>query len=46
MDAMKLSDFIVENIEPILETWEKFATDIPSAHNLEVAKLRDHAEGI
>lgn len=46
MDAMKLSDFIVGNIEPILEAWEQFATDIPSAHNLDVAKLRDHAEGI
>jgi hypothetical protein len=46
MSSMKLSDFIVGNVEPILETWEKFATEIPSARNLDAAKLRDHAEGI
>lgn len=46
MAAMKLSDFIVENIESILEAWEAFATDVPSARNIDLAKLRDHAEGI
>lgn len=42
----KLSDFIRTNIEPILETWEQFAKDIPAAHQMNTTALRDHAKGI
>lgn len=46
MPQKKLSDFIRDNIEPILETWEQFAHRIPSAKQMDVAALRDHASGI
>ena len=44
--AMKLSDFIRQNIEPILDTWEKFAVDIFSARHMKTEALRDHASGM
>lgn len=44
--AMKLSDFIRQNIEPILDTWEKFAVDILSARHMNTEALRDHASGM
>lgn len=42
---MRLSDFILENLEPILQAWEDFARTIqtPDA-SLDRAGLRDHAE--
>ncbi|WP_426143239.1 ATP-binding protein [Pseudomonas sp. DWP3-1-2] len=42
---MRLSDFILENLEPILQAWEDFARTIqtPDAA-LDRAGLRDHAE--
>ncbi len=41
---MRLPDFIVENIEPILQAWEDFARTIetPGA-TLDTEALRDHA---
>jgi diguanylate cyclase (GGDEF)-like protein/PAS domain S-box-containing protein len=44
--AVKLSYFIRTNIDPIIETWKKFANDIPSARNMNVTVLEDHARGI
>jgi len=42
---MRLSDFILENLEPILQAWEDFARTIetPGA-DLDSEALRDHAE--
>ncbi|MBV4484525.1 sensor histidine kinase [Pseudomonas sp. SWRI153] len=42
---MRLSDFILENLEPILQAWEDFARTIetPGAE-LDSTALRDHAE--
>jgi len=40
-----LADFILENIEPILQQWEAFAkTMTPAADGMDSAALRDHAE--
>ncbi|MBJ2154590.1 ATP-binding protein [Variovorax sp. IB41] len=44
---MRLSQFIRDNIEPILVEWEMFArTMIPPAETMSVAELRDHAHEI
>jgi signal transduction histidine kinase len=42
---MRLADFILQNIEPILQKWEAFAkTMTPAADSMDSAALRDHAE--
>lgn len=42
---MRLADFIIENLEPILQSWEDFARTItPAATDMTAAELRDHAE--
>jgi signal transduction histidine kinase len=42
---MRLADFIIENIEPILQEWESFAKTItPAAEGMDSEALRDHAE--
>lgn len=44
---MRLSQFIKENVEPILVEWETFArTMIPPAETMSVIELRDHAHEI
>jgi diguanylate cyclase (GGDEF)-like protein/PAS domain S-box-containing protein len=43
---MTLSDFIRAQIDAILEQWEQFAKQIPSAHGMDTVALRDHARGI
>jgi signal transduction histidine kinase len=43
---MRLSDFILENVEPILKEWEAFARSIWLGTDTDPAELRDHAEGI
>ena len=44
---MKLSEFVTENLEQILEEWEKFAVTLFSASNRPTsALLRDHAKEI
>ena len=44
---MRLSQFIKDNIEPILQEWESFArTMIPPAETMSVSELRDHAHDI
>jgi signal transduction histidine kinase len=42
---MRLADFIIENLEPILQSWEDFARTIPGAPRaMDTKALRDHAE--
>jgi signal transduction histidine kinase len=42
---MRLADFILQNIEPILQKWEAFArTMTPAADSMDSTALRDHAE--
>ena len=44
---MRLADFILANVEPILAEWEAFARSIwPSAATAEPAEVRDEAEDI
>lgn len=44
---MRLADFILRDMEPILEQWEAFAaTLLPAAENMESLALRDHAQSI
>lgn len=45
--AERLADFIVRNIEPIVNHWEAFArTQLPAAEKMVALSLRDHAEPI
>lgn len=43
---MRLSDFIRENTEQIIQEWEAFARTLPIALNMSRAALRDHIKGI
>ncbi len=44
---MRLSEFILANIEPIVDEWEQFAATItPAADHLDSTALRDHASEI
>jgi signal transduction histidine kinase len=43
---VRLADFILANVEPILVEWEKFARALPAAAKMDRAALRDHAEEI
>src|SRR4051812_27936513 len=43
---MRLADFILANIEPILREWEKFARSLAPGSEMEVLALRDDAEAI
>ncbi len=43
---MRLADFIVANIEPILGEWESFARALSPGSAMSVVELRDHAESI
>ena len=44
---MRLADFILANVEPILVEWESFARSIwPSGATADPAELRDEAEDI
>lgn len=40
---MRLADFVLANVEPILLGWEKFARSIGAGENLDQLALRDHA---
>jgi signal transduction histidine kinase len=43
--TVRLSDFILENMEPILQAWEDFARTIePPALTMDDTELRDHAK--
>lgn len=43
---MRLADFIVANVEPILVEWESFARGIGPGEKMETLALRDHAADI
>lgn len=43
---MRLADFIVANLEPILLEWEAFARSINSGEKMDALALRDHADDI
>ena len=43
---MHLPDFILANIEPILQDWECFARSLAPGAKMEALALRDHAEAI
>lgn len=43
---MRLADFILSNVEPILEDWERFARSLAPGSAMGVLALRDHAEEI
>lgn len=44
---MKLSDFILQNLEKILQEWEDFASTIDTpGHSMDTVELRDHAEAM
>ena len=43
---MKLVNFIQTNADKIIDSWEEFAREIPSARKMPAVKLRDHASGI
>lgn len=43
---MRLADFILSHLEPILAEWEIFARSIEAGAEMEVVGLRDHAEAI
>lgn len=44
---MRLSDFIVQNVDRIVDEWEKFAATLtPAADSMNSVDLRDHAKAI
>ena len=44
---MRLSEFIVQNVDRIVDEWEQFAATItPAAENMNSVELRDHAKAI
>src|SRR5688500_11431717 len=43
---MRLGDFILANVEPILAEWEQFARSLAPGSAMGVIALRDHAEDI
>ena len=43
---MTLSEYILQNLDCILDEWERFAFNIPSAQGFDPPALRDHARGI
>jgi len=43
-DMPRLSAFIRQNVEPILDEWETFARSLPQGETMDVAALRDHAK--
>lgn len=43
---MRLAEFIVENMEPILAEWEAFARSLPPGAKMTLLALRDDAESI
>jgi signal transduction histidine kinase len=44
--GMRLGDFILANVEPILAEWEQFARGLAPGSTMDVIALRDHARDI
>ena len=40
---MRLANFILDNLEPILQSWEDFARTILGSRSMDTEALRDHA---
>lgn len=45
-NRVRLADFILSNMEPILSEWEQFARSLEPGSEMSVLSLRDHAEAI
>jgi signal transduction histidine kinase len=45
-ELMRLADFMLANVEPVLAEWEEFARRVWPAAAADPAELRDHAEEI
>jgi hypothetical protein len=43
---MRLADFILANVEHILQEWEAFARSLTPGASMSIAALRDDAEAI
>ncbi len=43
-DMPRLSSFIRQHVEPILDEWETFARSLPQGEAMDVSALRDHAK--
>ncbi|HEY2094257.1 MAG TPA: hypothetical protein VGJ81_20505 [Thermoanaerobaculia bacterium] len=43
---MRLAEFMVANVEPILVEWERFARSLSPGTDMDIVALRDHAEDI
>ena len=43
---MRLADFILANVEPILKEWEAFARSLAPGAKMKVLALRDDAEAV
>jgi signal transduction histidine kinase len=43
---VKLAEFILDEMETILQSWEVFARSLPGGASMDVAALRDHARQI
>ena len=43
---MRLADFILANVEPILLEWERFAQSLTRGSEMSILALRDHAEDL
>jgi signal transduction histidine kinase len=43
---MRLADFILGNVQPILMEWERFARSLSPGAEMDIEGLRDHAEAI
>lgn len=44
--TVRLAEFILANVEPILMEWERFARTLSPGSGMDIAALRDHAEDI
>lgn len=43
---MRLSDFILSNLDPILQEWEEFAATLAPLEHADKIELRDHAKAV
>lgn len=43
---MRLAEFILANIEPILKEWEDFARSLSPGADMTIVQLRDDAQSI
>ncbi len=41
---MNLADFIIDNMESILQDWQEYANSLPPGKRMNKTELRDHAK--